>query len=219
MRNIIKQEKEINNMKKTGNVGVTTKWTVDMAIESINAIKKDMIKSGNDISSIVYAIRDELEERNACRDFSIAVGMSKASISKMVTAEKLRADYAISSDVSYNTIYKVKDLFDIDNDTIMATRDLLNQLKSADVIRKLLWKPEDATALNDNDLAYCEADLSALTESSTEDTAEDTAEDKNIIRLANEAKEIKSQVFDILSNYDISKEDMKLIKMLIQSLR
>lgn len=59
-----------------------TKWTVDMAIENINFIKNDMIKSGNEISSIVYAIRDELKDRNACRDFGLAVGMSKALITK-----------------------------------------------------------------------------------------------------------------------------------------
>ena len=36
----MKQSQGGNIMKRTGNVGVTTKWTVDMAIESINAIKK-----------------------------------------------------------------------------------------------------------------------------------------------------------------------------------
>lgn len=196
-------------MKRTENVGVETKWTVDMAIESINFIKKDMIKSGNDISSIVYAIRDELKERNACRDFGLAVGMSKASISKMVTAETLRAEYGVSSYVSYNAIYKVRDLLGIDGYTNDIVVHMLDMEQSESVIRSVLSDSEDTTENTAEDTA----------EDTVEDTAEDTAEDKNIIRLANEAKEIKSQVFDILSNYDISREDMKLIKMLMQSLR
>ena len=206
-------------MKRIGNVGVETKWTVDLAIESVNSIKKDMLKSGNHISRIVYNIKDALKEREACKKFALSTGMSKASISKMLTAETLRDELSISHEVSYNSIYKVKDLFGVDgvtSDTVVA---MLNDGKTENDIRLALIKSEDVTALNDSELAYCENDVEALTESNTEDTAEDTAEDKNIIRLANEAKEIKSQVFDILSNYDISKEDMKLIKMLMQSLR
>lgn len=175
---------------------------VAQAVKDINTIKQSMVKSGNDISRIVYGIRDELKERNACRDFGLAVGMSKASISKMVTAETYRAELGISSDVSYNTIYKVKDLLNID---AKATVYLLNQLQSECEIRCLLCDSEDTAEDS--------------TEDTAEDSTEDTAEDNNIIRLANEAKDIKSQVFDILSNYDISKEDMKLIKMLMQSLR
>lgn len=186
---------------------------VTQAVKDINTIKASMVKSGNDISRIVYGIRDELKERNACRDFGLAVGMSKASISKMVTAETYRAELGIADEVSYNTIYKVKDLFGIDVDTTVATVYLLNQLQSECEIRNLLCDSEDTT----EDTAEDTTENTA--EDTAEDTTEDTTEDSNIIRLANEAKEIKSQVFDILSNYDISKEDMKLIKMLMQSLR
>lgn len=177
-------------MKRTGNVGVET---VDLAIESVNSIKKDMLKSGNHISRIVYNIKDALKEREACKKFAFSTGMSKASISKMLTAETLRDDLSISHEVSHNSIYKVKDLLDIDKVTSDMVVAMLNDGKTENDIRLTLIKSED--------------------------TAEDTTEDNNIIRLANEAKEVKSQVFDILSDYDISKEDMKLIKMLIESLR
>lgn len=196
-------------MKRTGNIGVETKWTVDLAIESVNSIKKDMLKSGNRISRIVYNIKDALKEREACKKFALSTGMSKASISKMLTAETLRDDLSISHEVSYNTIYKVKDLFTIDDCTTIMTVELLNKLMSEHEIRNTLCKSDHVIECGAEDTA----------EDSTEDTTEDTTEDNNIIELANEAKEIKSQVFDILSNYDISKEDMKLIKMLIQSLR
>lgn len=196
-------------MKRTGNIGVETKWTVDLAIESVNSIKKDMLKSGNHISRIVYNIKDALKEREACKKFALSTGISKASISKMLTAETLRDDLSISHEVSYNTIYKVKDLFTIDDCTTIMTVELLNKLMSEHEIRNTLCKSDHVIECGAEDTA----------EDSTEDTTEDTTEDNNIIRLANEAKEIKSQVFDILSNYNISKEDMKLIKMLMQSLR
>lgn len=196
-------------MKRTGNIGVETKWTVDLAIESVNSIKKDMLKSGNHISRIVYNIKDALKEREACKKFALSTGMSKASISKMLTAETLRDDLSIFHEVSYNTIYKVKDLLTIDDCTTFMTVELLNKLMSEHEIRNTICKSDH--------VIECGAEDS--TEDTAEDSTEDTTEDNNIIRLANEANEIKSQVFDILSNYDISKEDMKLIKMLMQSLR
>lgn len=196
-------------MKRTGNVGVTTKWTVDMAIESINAIKKDMIKSGNDISSIVYAIRDDLKERNACRDFGVAVGMSKASISKMVTAETYRAELGITSEVSYNTIYKVKDLLTIDDCTTLMTVELLNMLKSEHEIRSTICKSDHFTENTAEDTAEDTAEVTA--EDTAEVTTEDTAEDTR--------SEIVAQIFDLLGQYDIDRDDMKLIKMLIKGLR
>lgn len=42
---------------------------VTQAVKDINTIKDSMLKSGNDIARIIYGIRDELKERNACRDF------------------------------------------------------------------------------------------------------------------------------------------------------
>ena len=172
----------------------------ELVTQAIKDIKDSMLKSGNDIARIIYRIRDELKERNACRDFGLAVGMSKASISKMVTAETYRAKLNIKSEVSYNTIYKVKDLFDIDDNTTITVVKMLNSLKSENEIRKLLCKSEDTA----EDTA----------EGTAEDTAEDTADNTEETRL-----ELITQIFDILDTYDITKDDMKLIKMLIKGLR
>lgn len=178
---------------------------VTQAVKDINTIKDSMVKSGNDIARIIYGIRDELKERNARRDFGVAVGMSKASISKMVTAETYRAELGIASEVSYNTIYKVKDLFAIDDCTTIMVVEMLNRLKSEYEIRHSLCKSEDVSEDTAED----------STEDSTEDTAEDTAEDA----AEGTRSEIVSQIFDILGNYDIAKDDMKLIKMLMKGLR
>lgn len=156
------------------------------AVKDINTIKDSMAKSGNDIARIIYRICDELKERNAYLDFGMAVGMSKSSISKMVTAETYRVKLDIAREVSYNTIYKDKDLFGIDDGTTIMVVDMLNRLKSE--ILNLLCK--------------------------TEDTAEDTADNTEETR-----SEIVTQIYDILNTYDISKDDMKLIKMLIKGLR
>lgn len=182
---------------------------VAQAVKDINTIKQSMIKSGNDISRIVYGIRDELKERNACRDFGLAVGMSKASISKMVTAETYRVELGIIDAVSYNTIYKVKDLFSVDTDTTVATVYLLNQLKSEYEIRHSLCKSEDTAEETAEETAEHTAE--DTTEDASEDSTEDVSEDTH--------SEIVSQIFDILGNYDIAKDDMKLIKMLMKGLR
>ena len=154
-----------------------------------------MIKSGNDISSIVYAIRDELKERNASRDFALKTGMSKASISKMIYAENTRELLNIDSEVSYNAIYVLKPIM------CEYVAELLNEGKSASEIPYLLRTAEDTAEGTAEDTA----------EDTVEDTAEDTAEDTR--------SEIVSQIFGILDNYDIAKDDMKLIKMLMKGLR
>lgn len=178
-----------------------------MAVEAINNIKESMVQSGNDISRIVYAIREELSERNACRDFALAVGMSKGSISKMVTAETLRSTYGISSAVSYNTIYKVKDLLDNDEEThCWAVAHMLNELKSENDIRNAICKLDSA----DDTAEDTVDDVADNTADDTDDTADDTEETRS---------EIVSQIFSILDTYDIQKDDMKLLKMLIKGLR
>lgn len=193
-------------MKRTGNVSVEA---IDLAIESVNSIKKDMLKSGNHISRIVYNIKDALKEREACKKFALSTGMSKASISKMLTAETLRDDLSISHEVSYNSIYKVKDLLDIDKVTSDMVVAMLNDGKTENDIRLTLIKSEDTA----EDTAEDTPEDS--TEDSTEDTAEDTTEDT----AEDTRSEIVSQIFGILDSYDIAKDDMKLIKMLMKGLR
>ena len=168
----------MNNVRH-GNVGVETN-TLEVAINRVLEIKESILNKGNQISCIVYSIQDKLKERNACKQFVERTGMSKASISKMLTAETLRREHNIADFVSYNLIYKLKDIMSQD------VVDSLNEGMSESEIR------------------------SALTKQGI-DTAEDTAEDTR--------SEIVTQIWDILNSYDIDKEDVKMLKMLIKGLR
>lgn len=195
--------KEIKNMeKKTGNIGVNTKWNMGMAVEAINNIKQTMIAEGNNISYIVYQIRDELKERNASRDFALKTGMSKASISKMIYAETTRELLDINSEVSCNTIYKLKPLM------CAHVADLLNEGKSVSEIEHMLSIPDDTPDDTADDTPDTTADVTP------DDTSDEAPDDSEETR-----SEIVAQIFEILNSYDIQKDDMKLLKMLIKGLR
>lgn len=149
-------------------------------------IKDRMIANGNQISSIVYSIHDELKERNACKTFAERTGMSKASISKMFIAEALRKEYEIHKEVSYNLIYKVKDIISSD------VAGMLNDGMSELGIRACLTMQET------------EQDIE-------QETEQDIEQDTRSV--------IVTQIFDVLKSYDISNDDIKLLKMLIKGLR
>ena len=159
---------------------------VEKAIIDINEIKNTMIRNGNEISKIVYSISNELNERNACRDFANKTGMSKASISKMVYAEQARKEYVIIDTVSYNMIYKLKDIMCKD------IALMLNDGMTEQEIRNTLVPEVEETEVEE-----------AETETNSEV----------------EAKDIKNRIIDILSDYDIEKDDLKLIKLLLKSLK
>lgn len=177
---------------------------VENAIKEINEIKKTMLKSGNDISRIVYSISTELSERNACRDFAIKTGMSKASISKMVYAEETRKTLGIDDTISYNLIYRLKDVM-CEDVAIMLDNGMTEQ-----EIRNTLISVTDAetdTETGTNNAADTDTDTDNKTDTDTETK---TDESRN---------EIVSQIWDILDSYDIDKDDMKMLKMLIKGLK
>ena len=173
---------------------------VENAIEEINEIKKTMIKSGNDISRIVYSISTELSERNACRDFAIKTGMSKASISKMVYAEETRKTLGINDTISYNLIYRLKDIM-CEDIAIMLDKGMTEQ-----EIRNTLTTSTEVDTDTHRD-TVTDTDIDTNTDTETE-----TQNDESY-------KEIVSQIWDILEVYNIEKEDKKLLKMLIKGLK
>ena len=169
---------------------------VEKAIIDINEIKNTMIRNGNEISKIVYSISNELNERNACRDFANKTGMSKASISKMVYAEQARKEYVIIDTVSYNMIYKLKDIMCKD------IALMLNDGMTEQEIRNTLVPEVEETEVEETEVEETEVE-----EAETETNSEV------------EAKDIKNRIIDILSDYDIEKDDLKLIKLLLKSLK
>lgn len=190
---------------------LSTNKNVEVAIEKVNSIKAHMIQSGNEISAIVYGIKDELQVRNACKCFSEKTGMSKASISKMLMAETLRGKIGINENVSYNAIYKVKDLFSISSEV---TEIVANSLESG------ATEKEIRSILTNNTVTETEAEIENIdTDNSEIDTEEYIDTDITSENAEVEAKDIREQILSILSDYYIEKDDLKVIKSLLKSLR
>lgn len=176
---------------------------IESAIKEINEIKTAMVRNGNEIAKIVYSISDELNERNACRDFANKTGMSKASISKMVYAEGTRKTLAINDYISYNRIYQLKDIM------CSNVAGMLNEGMTNDEIRNSLTKETETEVETETEIEETEVEE---TETEVEETETETNSEV-------EAKDIKNQIIDILSDYDIEKDDLKLIKSLLKSLK
>ena len=175
---------------------------VEVAILKVNDIKRDMVQSGNEIAKIVYSISDELNERNACRDFALKTGMSKASISKMVYAEGARKELSICDYVSYNSIYKLKDIM-CNNVACMLNEGMTEQ--------------EIRSTLTDNTDTETDTDTEDTVETDIEVEDTETAEPETDTEESR--KDIVNQIWDVLGNYDIEPDDKKLLKMLIKGLR
>ena len=173
---------------------------VENAIKEINEIKKTILKSGNDISRIVYSISTELSERNACRDFAIKTGMSKASISKMVYAEETRKTLGIDETISYNLIYRLKDIMCED------VASMLDKGMTEQEIRNTLTTNTEVDTDTQRDTVI-DTDIDTNTDTESETQNKESRD------------EIVNQIWDILEAYDIDKEDKKLLKMLIKGLK
>ena len=183
---------------------------VEKAIMSINEIKSTMIKNGNEISKIVYSISDELNERNACRDFANKTGMSKASISKMVYAERARKEYYIIDTISYNTIYKLKDI--MREDIALMLNDGMTEQEIRNTLVSGIETEVEETEVEETEVEETEVEETEVKETEVEVEETETEVEKN-------AKVLRSQILDILSDYDIEKDDLKLIKSLLKALR
>lgn len=178
---------------------------LEKAIETVKVAKDGMVAYGNRISEVVYSIQEELKERNACTKFVTETGMSKASISKMLYAEITRRELCIDNMVSYSTIYKLKDIMS------EGVAEMLNAGMTIQEIRNSLTcdtETETETEIENTEDVNSETDTETYIDT---DISSENAE--------RDAKDIREQILSILSDYDIEKDDLKVIKSLLKSLR
>ena len=164
---------------------------LNSAIECIKVNQKSLlnytIEQTNAIAVTVTNIYDIVSnDRGSMIKLSKETGINKGTVSKMYTAVTLMINNDISFDVSYNKVYKVKEVIENNPARIEEIKSDLENLTVKEILSKYA-------------MIECE---------DTQDT-QDTQDNK---------KEIIDNIIYILSIYDISKDDMKLIKKLLSCL-
>ena len=174
------------------------------AISSIkleqDVIVKGTIEHGNAIAVTVTNIYDVVSnDRGAMIKLSKETGINKGAISKMYTAVTLMINNDISFDVSYNKVYKVKEVIENNPARIEEIRVDLEKLSVNEILSKyaMIDCVDEGTENIDN----------TLTDTNTNDT--DTKVNK---------QEIIDNIIYTLSIYDISKEDLQTINKLLACL-
>ena len=177
---------------------------LNTAIECIkvnqNSLLKNTIEQTNAIAVTVTNIYEMVSnDRGSMIKLSRETGLNKGTVSKMYTAVTLMLNNDISFDISYNKVYKVKDVIEnnparieeIKNDLInLSVNEILSKYAMIDCVDE----GTDNIDTNTND-------------TDTKDT--DTKTNK---------KEIIDNILYTLSIYDISKEDLQTINKLLACL-
>lgn len=196
-------EKEVNMSKKEVlcNLTESDMNNLNTAIECIKvnqqALLKGTIEQTNAIAVTVTNIYEIVSnDRGSMIKLSKETGLNKGTVSKMYTAVTLMLNNDISFDVSYNKVYKVKDVIENNPTRIDEIKNDLITLSVNEILSKY--------ALNDCD------DSEGI-----EDT--DTSENTDTDTKANK-KEIIDNILYTLSIYDISKEDLQTINKLLACL-
>lgn len=183
------------------NITDTEMVKLNNAISSIKLAKdvilKGTIEHGNAIAHTVWEIYDIVEnDRGSLIKLSKETGINKGTISKMYTAMSIMVSNGISLSVSYNKVYKVREVINANIDRI---DDIKADLKRFTVNEILAKYPRiDCEDSEDSD---------AVDNTDTNDT--DTKANK---------KEIIDNILYTLSIYDISKEDLQTIDKLLACL-
>ena len=179
-------------------------YKLDVAISSINleqdVIQKGTIEHGNAIAYTIWEIYDIIEnDRGTLIKLSKETGLNKGTVSKMYTAVSLMVINDISFDVSYNKVYKVKEVIENNPARIEEIKSDLINLSVNEILSKY-------ALIDCEDSGDCE-DTDTSDNTNTKDT--DTKVNK---------KEIIDNILYILSIYDISKEDLQTINKLLACL-
>ena len=177
---------------------------LNTAIECIkvnqNSLLKDTIEQTNVIAVTVTNIYEIVSnDRGSMIKLSKETGLNKGTVSKMYTAVTLMLNNDISFDVSYNKVYKVKDVIENNPARIEEIKNDLINLSVNEILSKYaMIDCEDSEVVEDTD-----------TSDNTDTKETDTKANK---------KEIIDNILYTLSIYDISKEDLQTINKLLACL-
>ena len=174
------------------------------AIECIkvnqNFLLKNTIEQTNAIAVTVTNIYEIVSnDRGSMIKLSRETGLNKGTVSKMYTAVTLMLNNDISFDVSYNKVYKVKDVIEKYPDRIEEIKVELKKFTVNEILAKYpMIECDDSEGSEDTD-----------TSDNTDTKDTNTKVDK---------KEIIDNIMYTLSIYDISKEDLQTINKLLACL-
>ena len=177
---------------------------LNTAIECIKAnqqsLLKNTIEQTNAIAVTVTNIYEVVSnDRGSMIKLSKETGINKGTVSKMYTAVTLMLNNDISFDVSYNKVYKVKDVIENNPARIEEIKSDLINLSVNEILSKYaMIECDDSKDIEDTDTSD---------NTDTQDT--DTKVNK---------QEIIDNILYTLSIYDISKEDLQTINKLLACL-
>ena len=177
---------------------------LNTAIECIKVNQKlllnNTIEHTNAIAVTVTNIYEIVSnDRGSMIKLSKETGINKGTVSKMYTATTLMLNNGISFDVSYNKVYKVKDVIENNPSRIEEIKADLLTLSVNEILSKYtMIDCDDSEGIEDTDTSD---------DTDTKDT--DTKVNK---------KEIIDNILYTLSIYDISKEDLQTINKLLACL-
>ena len=161
-------------------------------------ILKNTIEQTNAIAVTVTNIYEIVSnDRGSMIRLSKETGINKSTVSKMYTAVNLMLNNGISFDISYNKVYKVKDV--IENNPAR-----IEEIKS------------DLINLSVNEILSKYAMIDCVDEGT--DNIDTTESDTNNTDTKANKKEIIDKILYILSIYDISKEDLQTINKFLACL-
>ena len=177
---------------------------LNTAIECIkvnqNSLLKNTIEQTNAIAVTVTNIYEIVSnDRGSMIKLSKETGINKGTVSKMYTAVTLMLNNNISFDISYNKVYKVKDVIENNPSRIEEIKSDLIILSVNEILSK-----------------YAMIDCEDSEDSENTDNTDNT-DTKDTDTKVNK-KEIIDNILYTLSIYDISKEDLQTINKLLACL-
>lgn len=177
---------------------------LNTAIECIKVNQQLLLKNTIELTNAIAVTVTNIYEivsndRGSMIKLSKETGINKGTVSKMYTAVTLMVNNGISFDVSYNKVYKVKDVIENNPARIEEIKSDLITLSVNEILSKY--------AMIDCDDSEGIEDIDTSDNTDTKDT--DTKINK---------KEIIDNILYTLSIYDISKEDLQTINKLLACL-